>query len=92
MQIIRINFASWIIEERKKRRVLHPTPQQCRMLDALTRSWPYVCLKNDLMTALVSRVEYQQVSTHIIGLRKLGFEIVNAPGHGYRIICDRVQK
>ncbi len=60
------------------------------MLDALTRSWPYVCEKSELMTALVSLVEYQQVSFHIAGLRKLGFDIVNMSGHGYKIIADRI--
>lgn len=91
MQIVRINFASWIIVERKKKRVLHPTPQQCRMLDALTRAWPYVCEKRDLMTALVTRVEYQQVCAHVAGLRKLGFKIICVPGNGYRIVADRIK-
>ena len=90
MKIRRINFASWEIQHRKKLRVIHPTPQQSRMLDALTRSWPYVCEKADLMTALVTIVEYQQVASHIAGLRERGFDIVNVPGHGYKIIADHV--
>lgn len=90
MKIHRINFSSWVILDKKQKRILHPTPQQSRMLDALTRAWPYVCQKADLMTALVSRVEYQQVAAHIAGLRKIGFDILNVPGHGYKIIADQL--
>lgn len=91
MEIRRINFSSWVILQGKKKRIIHPTPQQSRMLDALTRSWPYVCEKTNLLTALVTQVEYQQVSSHIAGLRKIGFKILNAPGHGYKIIADHVR-
>lgn len=90
MKIRRLNQASWLICTDDVRLMLHPTPQQSRILDALARAWPSVCTRDTLHQALVSQVEYQQVCSAIAGLRKKGFEILTVHGHGYKIMADQI--